>query len=206
MPQSIENRIVKRIGGHEQGWAFTPKDFLDWGDRSAIGVALYRLRKKGVIRQIMRGVYDKPGFSELFKSPMSPDLYQTAQAIARNYGWTIVPSGETALNLIGISRQVPSKYIYLSDGPYKKYSCDGRELVFKRHAIKETGSLSRKTSLVVQAIKALGDGKVDAKAKKQFAEYLSSEEMDKALREAKYVTTWVYEIIKELSKIRNSRG
>jgi hypothetical protein len=184
MPQSIENRIIKRIGGHGEGWAFTPKDFTDWGTRSLIGVSLHRLRKKGLIRMVMRGVYDKPGHSTLFNSPTTPDLHQIAQAIARNYGWTIVPSGETALNLIGISRQVPSKYIYFSNGPYKKYSCDGREMVFK------------------QAIKALGESNVDLEAKKKLAAYLTPVEMGKALREAKYATNWVYEILKDLSHSR----
>lgn len=206
MAQSIENRIVKRIGGHGEGWAFTPKDFTDWGTRSLIGVSLHRLRKKGLIRMVMRGVYDKPGHSTLFNSPTTPDLHQIAQAIARNYGWTIVPSGETALNLIGISRQVPSKYIYFSNGPYKKYSCDGREMVFKRRSIKETGSLSWKTSIVVQAIKALGESNVNLEAKKQLAAYLTPVEMDKALREAKYVTNWVYEILKDLSHSRRRNG
>lgn len=206
MMQHFENRIIKRIVGHGDGWAFTPKDFADFGHRSVIDVSLHRLRKKGVLRQIMRGVYDKPGYSDLFKSQTSPDPDQIARAIARNYGWTIVPSGETALNLLGISRQVPSKYIYFSNGPSKKYCCDGRDLVFKQRAIKETGALSRKTALVVQAIKALGEGNIDAEAKKRLSAYLTPDERARAQREAKYATSWVFDIIKKLPGKAKTHG
>jgi hypothetical protein len=206
MQQLIEKKIIKRVGGHGEGWAFTPKDFIDFGSRSVIDVSLHRLRKKSMIRQIMRGVYDRPGYSKLFKSPTSPEPDQIARAIARNYGWTIVPSGETALNLIGISRQVPSKYIYFSDGPYKKYSLGNRDLVFKRRAIKETGSLSWKTALVVQALKALGEGNIDAEVNKRLSAYLKPDERTRAKREAKYATSWVYEIIKKISGKEKSRG
>ena len=206
MHQLIEKKIIKRIGGHGEGWSFTPKDFIDLGSRSVIDVSLHRLRKKEAIRLIIRGVYDRPGYSKLFKSPTSPAPDQIARAIARNYGWTIVPSGETALNLLGISRQVPSKYIYFSDGPYKKYSLENRDLVFKRRAIKETGSLSWKTALVVQAIKALGEGNIDTEASKRLSAYLTPDEMARAKREAKYATSWVFEIIKKISGKGKSRG
>lgn len=38
------------------------------------------------------------------------------KAIARKYNWTIAPSGNTALNLLGLSTQVPSKWKYVSYG------------------------------------------------------------------------------------------
>ena len=53
-----------------------------------------------------------------------------AKAIARNYNWTIAPTGDAALNLLGISTQVPSKWEYVSSGPYKEYNIEGHRSVF----------------------------------------------------------------------------
>lgn len=106
--QSIANKVINRIYGHGRGWAFTPKDFADLGERSAIDISLNRLIKKGTIRRIMRGIYDYPRISKLFNAPASPEPDQIAHAIAKIHSWSISPSGETALNILGLSTQVPS--------------------------------------------------------------------------------------------------
>jgi hypothetical protein len=126
--EHIANKVINRIYGHGRGWAFTPKDFVDCGERSAIDTNLNRLIKKGIIRKDLRGIYDFPRFSALFNAPASPDPEAIAYAIARSYGWTISPSGETALNLLGLSTQVPGMYCFLSDGPTKTYKWIGGTL------------------------------------------------------------------------------
>jgi hypothetical protein len=102
---SVENKVVNRIYGRGRGWAFTPKNFADCGERAAVDTSLNRLRKKGTIRNVLRGVYDFPRHSKLFNAPASPEPDQIARAIARVHGWSISPSGETALNLLGLLRR-----------------------------------------------------------------------------------------------------
>ncbi len=68
----------------------------------------------------MRGVYDKPAYSNLLQEVAAPDPEQIAEALARSYNWTIAPSGNTALNLLGYLRKfLPT--VFISSGPYKKY-------------------------------------------------------------------------------------
>ena len=86
---------------------------------------------------------------------------QIARAVARSHGWTIVPTGEAALNRLGLSTQVPARWQYLSDGPTKTYSWSGGTIVFKHRTNKETTKLSSKTAMVVQALKALGKEHID---------------------------------------------
>ena len=204
--QQTSNKVVSIIYGHGRGWAFTPKDFADCGGPMAVEKALARLREKRTIRQLLRGVYDYPRFSTLFKAPASPEPDQIAQAIARNHGWSIYSSGETALNLLGLSAQVPGKYIYFSDGPSKKYTWSGGRLIFTKRAVKETGALSARTALVVQALKALGKEHVDKTVINRLREVLTVKEKAVALREAQYVTGWVYETIKKIAAPGGARG
>lgn len=199
MSQSIANKIIRRIYNHGRGWTFSTKDFFDFGDRYAVNMALHRLQKKGVIRQILRGVYDYPAFSKLFNSPASPSPYDVILAIARSFGWTICPSGETALNLLGLSTQVPAKYRFFSDGPSKKYQWQDIQLELIHRNIKETSGLSRRTALVVQALKALGKEHFDDKTKAILRKELTEKELAKALQETQVATNWIYKALKQIA-------
>lgn len=204
--QSIANKVLNRIYGHGRGWAFSPKDFIDCGERSAIDISLKRLEEKGTIRKVLRGIYYYPPFSKLLNSPLSPDPDQVAHAIARTHGWSISPSGETALNLLGISTQVPSKYIYFSDGPSKDYFWETGRISFIKRAIKETSALSPSSALLVQAIKALGETNIDSVVIKKLRNRLSDKNIKTALSEAQYVTGWVYEVIKKIGEKEKHNG
>src|SRR5271165_5018872 len=156
MAQSSENRILNRIRGSGTGWAFSPRDFLDIGERATIDSALHRLAEKGQVRRVIRGLYDYPRFSELLKQQLSPDLDQVARALARKFRWRIQPSGATALNFLGLSTQVPARAVYLSDGPDRVYQIGNTPLVFEHTALKESGTKLKESGLIVQALKSLG--------------------------------------------------
>ncbi|MBN1578828.1 MAG: hypothetical protein JW913_19870 [Chitinispirillaceae bacterium] len=50
---------------------------------------------------------------KLTRKPLIPDIWSITQTIARKNGWKIVPSGEAALNALGLSTQVPGRYVFL---------------------------------------------------------------------------------------------
>jgi hypothetical protein len=192
-------RILQRIYGHGRGWVFTPKDFMDIAGNAAIRQSLSRLNRQGTIRRLMQGIYDYPSFSKLLNSPSSPDPDAIAQTIARVNGWTILPIGDTVLNLLGLSTQVPAQYQYVSDGPSKRYTWKGSALIFKHRTNKETAILSYRTALLVQALKSLGQNNIDAAVLSVFREKFTIYDINLALREARYTRSWVYDIIKQLA-------
>ena len=195
MSEIIADKVISRIYGHGRGWVFVLSDFSDIANPSTIKNILARIANKGIIRRIMRGIYDYPATSKLLNELSPPDPEKIAQAIARSHGWTILPDGNTALNLLGLSTQVPSTWEYLSDGPYRSYEWFGNTMKFKHRANKETTILSPKTALIVQALKALGEKHVDDKVITVISNHLDEKEKNKILKEAMYVTDWVYEVI-----------
>ncbi len=199
MEQNIANKILSRIYGFGRGKVFTPKDFLDLGSHEIVRQSLSRLAKEGKIRRLLRGVYEYPAFSRLLDAPANPDPDAIAQAIARAHGWTLIPSGETALNILGLSTQVTAQWQYFSDGPSKKFNWQGGTLILKHRTNKETSKLSPKTALIVQALKALGENNVDKSMPETLRGKMDSAERNRAVREARYVTSWIYEIIKKLA-------
>jgi hypothetical protein len=200
MAGDTAKRILQRIYGHGRGWVFTPKDFLDIAGYAAMRQALSRLKQQGTIRRLMQGLYDYPSFSTLLNAPASPNPDDMARAIARSNGWTILPTGDTALNLLGLSTQVPAQYQYFSDGPSKQYEWQGGTLSFKHRTNKETTILSPRTALLVQALKSLGESGMDTSITIALKQNFSAQELKLALKEARYVTAWVYHVIQKLAQ------
>lgn len=197
---SSANIIKTRIMNSPEGSVFTTVDFADVIENSRVGVILSRLEEDGVIRRVMRGIYDKPVYNDFLKEYLAPSPSLVAEALARNFGWTIVPCGDTALNILGLSTQVPAAWSYVSDGTYKEYTYDNTTIKFKRTTNKEISKLSYKTALIVQALKALGKDNIDDTIINKLKNDLTDEEKTTALLEAKAATSWIYEYIKQICK------
>lgn len=190
----IKNRILS-LG---PGSVVTPSDFKDIANGEVAKKVLLRLEKSQEIRRLMRGVYEYPRHSKLLKESVAPDPNKVAKALARNYGWSIIPSGNTALNMLGLSTQVPATWTYVSDGPYKKYAFENITLVFKHITNKEISNLDPTSALVIQAFKALGNRDTD-QAVEILRKNLSAEQKNKMLAESQYATGWIYEEIKKIN-------
>lgn len=196
--QTINNKILSRLYGHGRGWTFFPNEFVGEFDRKQIDNALSDLTKDGKIRRVCRGMYDYPKYSDLLGQELSPDHDQVARAFARKFNWRIQPSGDAALNLLGISTQVPGRYIYLSDGPNRTYAIGNYKLVFKKTALKEIGFKHRESGIIVQALKTLGKERITPEILKKIRNELDTEMCSKILKDTKTVTGWVYDCIKEI--------
>jgi len=198
MSQAIESKILSRIYGRGRGWAFTKTDFVAEFGEPNVHQALSTLTKSGKIRRVCRGVYDYPGYSELLASELSPDLDQVARALARKFNWRIQPSGDAALNLLGLSTQVPGRWVYLSDGPSREYMVGTNMLAFKQSVLKDVGFKYPESGLVVHALKALGRDRVDQAVIEKTRKQLSVRDRERIPRDTRSVTGWVYEAIKKI--------
>ncbi len=123
-----------------------------------------------------------------------------AHALARKFNWRIQPSGDAALNLLGLSNQVPGRWVYLSDGPGREYKVEKHSVVFKKSALKDVGFKHKESGLVVQALKALGREHVDQKVIESIRQQLKSKGCERILRDTRSVTGWIYETIKRICR------
>jgi hypothetical protein len=195
MKELVREQITKM----PKGAVFMLSEF---GSITNIKMAITRLENEGLIRRVLRGVYEYPEYSEFLGEYVATNPNKVAEALARNYGWTIVPSGDVALNILGLSTQVVSVWVYLSDGPYKKYEFDGKVIEFKHKANREITVLSHKTALVVQALKTLGQSNVTVAIINKLSNDLTSQEKQAMLNESKLITDWAYEVIKKICGVK----
>ena len=189
--------LIKKM---EPGSVFSANDFSEIADCTKMGVTLSRLEKEGLIQRVLYGVYIYPEYNGFLEEYVAPKPDEVAQALARKFGWTIVPCGDTALNMLGLSTQVPSVWTYVSDGAYKEYTYQKVKISFKRTTNKEISNLSYKTALVIQAIKTIGKEGITDEVIAQIRMTLSNYEKKVMLSEAKFATSWVYEVIKKIGE------
>ena len=193
-------KITKIINQAKPESVFVASDFSHIAPINTIRQCLSRLEKSQQIVRIMRGVYYQPAYSELLQEYEAPSPYHVAMSIARNFGWTIAPSGAAALNMLGLSTQVPARWSFVSDGPYRSFSFGNITIEFKHCSSKEISGMSHKTALVIQAIKALGKENIDEENLQKIRRSLSVEEKIALLEEARRTTAWIYEAIKKVCK------
>lgn len=198
MAMSYSKQIKERIEDTADGTVFVNSDFADIADQETVRRNLNRITKAGVLRRILKGVYEKPKYSKLLAEYVATDPNMVAKALARSYHWTIAPSGNTALNLLGLSTQVTAVWSYISDGPYKTYEWNSTKLEFKHRTNKEITGLSYMTSLVIQALKTLGKTNISQDVIQALTAKLSDEEKQACLKEATEATDWVYDTIRKI--------
>jgi hypothetical protein len=215
--KSIEYKIFSIIRAHGNGWVFSTTDFIEKFEINNIDKALSNLTKQNKIKRVCRGIYYYPKYSKFIPKELgvnepveyafmltyhalSPNIEQVAYAIARKFKWRIEPSGETALNLLGLSTQIPGRYIYLSDGPNKSYKIFDTALIleFKKIALKEIGFKYAESSLIVQALKSIGKNHLTQSIINTIASKIEPKMHQKILKDTKTVTVWVYSIIKQI--------
>lgn len=197
--ESIKSKILRRIKGYGTGWVFSCSDFSDMALPASVRWNLLKLKEEKKIRQLLRGVYDYPAYSVLLKEQLPPDVDKVARAIARKHAWKIQVSGNAALYFLGLSTQVPGRYVYHSNGPTKTYSLDTACIEFKHITQKETEFQLRKSELIAQAIRAIGKNGPDAEAVKIMAAQVKDEaEWQRILRDMRPAAEWIINIVQRI--------
>ena len=185
------SQMNNRIDKASYGKGFVVSDFTDIMDYETAKKNIARLEKSGILRRVIRGVYDKPKYSKMLHEYVAPDINEVANALARNYNWTIAPSGNTALNLLGLSTQVPANWEYISTGPYRSYEIGKVALQFTHRANKTIEGMSSITAMVIEALRAIGKEEVNEKTIEQLRKRLKKSDKEKLLLEARQTTSWI---------------
>lgn len=198
---NYKQEILSRIRNFESNQVFIANDFFDIAGYETVRSTLNRLVEDKEIIRIMKGIYYKPKYIALIGEYEVPSVNEVANAIARKYNWTIAPSGNTALNLLGLSTQVPAKWTYISDGRYASFSFGNVTIEFKRRNNGDISKMSTLTAMVIQSIKAIGKDKIIPEQIDYLRGKLSDKEKSELLADGKTTSAWVYGIIKKICEV-----
>lgn len=195
--QSIENKILSTINRKKHGAILFASDFASAGERKAINKALERIALSGKIIRIARGIYCKPkvdtefGFGILY-----PSVDEVAQAIAQRDKCRIVPTGDAALNKLGLSTQVPMNAVYYTDGtPRRMKVYNGKGILFKHVVPKRLNFKSELVMLITFALQTIGQGHVSDEQLDRIKQLLSKESKERVYEDLELIPSWIRSII-----------
>jgi hypothetical protein len=167
----IMSRIRRSLGGGRDGLGavVTPKDFLDLAGRAAVDQALGRPRLGIAV-------------------PPDPDA--VAEAIGRQSGSPVAPSGAVVANRLGLSTQISAKPVYVTTGRSRTVRVGNQTFRFKRVSPRRLPATDPAVTRALQVLHGAGPdpdhATIDA-----LRTILTSRQRRDLARHAKYDAAWV---------------
>ena len=194
--QSIEKQIESKIKRMPKGTPLFPEDFSKYGSSEAVRIALYRIYNRGLIKRVAHGIYVQPKYSE-FLGELLPTAEDVAYGIAKRDKIRIVATGVYALNALGLSTQVPMKLVFLTDGAPREIKVGNRSIKFKKTTPKNLMAKGKISSLVIQALRETGKGKVKEDEEKKIIELLKKENEKHLEYDIQLAPEWIKKTMKK---------
>lgn len=190
----IEAKVAAKLEILPKGTVLFVDDFLDYGSPESIKKALLRLKEKGLLVRLAHGIYLHPKTDKEI-GILFPSTEEIAKAIARRDKSRIVPTGVQALNKLGLSTQIPMKVVFLTDGAARSIKVGNRTITFKKTSPKNLLPKGEISSLAIQALKTIGQNKVDDDVLKKLNAILEKERKENILHDAKLAPAWINKIL-----------
>ena len=162
-----------------------------------VGGTLAELTQEGMLVKLAQGVYAKPRRSRF--GLVLPSVDKIVQAIAARDNAEVLPSGMTALNVLGLSTQVPMKYSYLTTGSERIIKLENQEIRLKRGVPKNFCYETKLIALLVQALKTLKQQNVGEEELQVIRNLISREPDRSALaKDVDMMPVWMKRIVKPM--------
>ncbi|MBO6027330.1 MAG: hypothetical protein J6P73_08820 [Bacteroidales bacterium] len=194
MKESVQNIVNERIEKTGRGSFFFGQDFADVGTPEAVRKVLQRLEKAGTLLRIAPGIYYYPKIdTEYGLGVLYPSMSEIAEAIAKRDRATIVPTGAYALNMLGLSTQVPANAVFRSSGSTRCVAIgEGKGIQFVHtSSVKKLSFQSRLMMLIVSALREIGKDQVTKEQLAVIKEQLSHVSKEDYDHDIQLAPAWV---------------
>ena len=159
-----------------------------------VGNVLAKLVEENLILKLGQGIYYRPKMSRF--GAVKPSVTQIAESIAKRDNTKILPVGETALNELGLSTQVPMSYTFLTVSSGRTIKLGNQTIVFKRGVPRNFAYHTTLMAYLVQALKALGKDNVGETELTQIRKLIRQEpEQDKLRQDLMLVPIWMRKLL-----------
>ena len=192
---STDSKVLDRIRSYRRGWVFTPAHLTDLGSRNAVASALKRFKADGMIRQLARGLYDYP-VQDPVLGTVTPSADAIARALVVRDAIRLQPSGAYAANVLGLSEQVPSRIVFLTDGPARKVKIGKREILLLHTTPRNMATAGRKSGTLIQALRHLGQKQVDAKVLATLRRHITAADRPTILKDLRHAPAWIADLLR----------
>ena len=193
---SVEQKITEEVYKNPDGTLYFPEDFAQFGSNDGVRKALQRLEHKGVIKRVAQGIYVRPKVNS-YVGIVMPTAEEVADAISRRDRARTVFTGSTALNVLGLSTQVPMNVVLLTDGSPREIKVGNRKIKFKKTSSRNLSAKGSISKLVIQALKTVGKGKLNESDIQKIIQLLKNEKHGDLLHDIGIAPEWIKTIMKK---------
>lgn len=191
---SLQTRLEEQISRQVPGELIFPGDFLELGAVTAIHMSLSRMVRKKMLTRIGKGIYLRPQIHPEL-GPVLPSLDAIAKAVAEKEQVIIRPTGSYALNMLGLSTQVPTKVVYLTNGSRRRIRIGRGVITFKQTTPKNLAAKNEIVFLVIQSLIELGEHRVNKKVRDTLTEKLQFVPIHELREDAKFAPQFASQIL-----------
>ncbi|MFR9504408.1 MAG: DUF6088 family protein [Rikenellaceae bacterium] len=197
--ESVEHKIERHIIKRGRDKVYLVDDFLRYGSEGAVRLALMRLAKKEMVVRVANGIYAYPKIDTQYgMGVILPSTDRIAQLIAKRDKARIAPTGANALHILGLSTQVPTNIVYLTDGTERKVKVYNHTIKFILTSPKNLSYKSSMMQLVVAALKEIGNNNVSEEDVKKIKTALNKVSKEIIEQDLTLAPVWIRKIIKEV--------
>ncbi|MFA6403181.1 MAG: DUF6088 family protein [Salinivirgaceae bacterium] len=151
--RSIQDTIIQSIRARNKGKVLFMDAFDKFGSSEAVRQAFSRLHKSGFILRISKGIYLYPSDKE----NLNVSMEQIAKEVAARDKARILPTGTYAQHRLGLTTQIQTKWVYITDGTPRTLKIGGNTIKFKKGVARNFAYKSEMVYLMVAALREMYD-------------------------------------------------
>jgi len=164
--ESVRFTINNSLSAINEGNIFFPADFRGTGSQGAIKMALSRAVRSGQIHRLAQGIYFVPVIDPVL-GELTPSPETVAEQLAEREKVRIRPAGAFALHKLGLTTQVPTRLVYLTDGHPRKFKIGKATVEFKATTPKKMALAGEISGPLILALEGLELNKIDPATEKR---------------------------------------
>ena len=197
--ENVHKHIEHSVSRRKKGDLIFPIDFRGKGTQYAVNAALSRLSREKKLKRLAHGIYYVPKIDPLFGA-VFPAPEEVAEAIAKKEKVRIKPAGAYALHRLGLTTQVPTKLVYITDGENRQIRMGKTVIRFKATTPKKMSLEGQLSSLVILALDELDIKNIDADTAKKIRALLEKEDTGQLNRNLALTSARIHDYITKLLK------
>lgn len=192
----IKNSIMKIIDESEPHSIFFIPDFAYLGSTETTRKILFEATLKGILEKANHGIYVKPKMSRFGRIPVP--LEKIAIEIAERDKSQILPTGDTAANLIGLSTQVPMNLSYITTGSTRTIKIGNRKILFRHASPKNFAAKGHLAPLLIQGIREVGEKNLSSEGLEAIRRLIKQNNDPYLYEDLSLAPAWIQRILKKI--------
>ena len=193
---NIKSTMMKKIKESQEHSVFFITDYTHLGSAETIRKILYEATIKGYLEKAGHGIYVKPKSSRFGKVPIP--LESIAIELAKRDKCKILPTGNTAANLVGLSTQVPMNLSYITTGSTRTVNIGDRKISFRHASPKNFAAKGKVMPILLQGLKEIGKETLQESDYEAIKRFIDKQQDPYLQDDLLLAPAWIQRIIKSV--------